>query len=369
MAIEGLRYHIGFSMIKNLNLRLAETLLTRIGSEEAFFTMESHALKSLSQLPEALCTDKYRQELLERARKEENFILSNDIETLYFNGRYYPSRLKNCEDGPVMLYLLGSVNLEAKHIISIVGTRHATPYGIDITSRIISGLAERLNDLVVVSGLAYGIDVAAHKAALDNDIPTIAVNAHPLNTVYPADHRGVAVQMVRKGGGMLSEYNTTDMVHKGNFLARNRIIAGISDVTIIVESDSKGGSLVTARLAQEYNRDVFAVPGRITDKYSRGTLCLIANNKAQIFTDVDEFIEELGWQTHVERIERELPLEIDLSPEQQSIYDFLTAHPASRVFDIVNGTGLPIGSLKNLLFEMEMNDLVISMAGGLYSAL
>ena len=168
---------------------------------------------------------------------------------------------------------------------------------------------------------------------------------------------------------MLSEYNTTDMVHKGNFLARNRIIAGISDVTIIVESDSKGGSLVTARLAQEYNRDVFAVPGRITDKYSRGTLCLIANNKAQIFTDVDEFIEELGWQTHVERIERELPLEIELSPEQQSIYDFLTAHPASRVFDIVNGTGLPIGSLKNLLFEMEMNDLVISMAGGLYSAL
>ncbi len=355
-------------MVRNINSELAGQLLARVGEEAALFSMSPSELAAIGRLPDSLLAPEYRADLMRRAEIEERFVLANDVECHYLNDYNYPSRLANCEDGPVMLYRLGTTDLEAKHVVAIVGTRHATPYGVDITTRIVRDLAERLDDLVIVSGLAYGIDVAAHKAALDANVPTVAVVAHPLNTIYPADHRGVAVQMLRQGGAIVTEYSTTDQVHRANFLARNRIVAGLSDCTIVVESDTRGGSLVTASLAGEYNREVFAVPGRLTDRYSRGCLDLIAGNRAHIYTGADDLIAEMGWTKRSEPGEQ-MTLAVELSTEEEKIVDYLTQNPASRINDIMLATDIPTGRLKDLLFNMEMKDLVLSMAGGKYSAI
>ena len=365
---EDLRKKIAFSMIRNINAALALRLLSRVGSLDALFSLPMSSLAAAGHLPSNLTDQSARDELLERAKKEEEFILANEIEALYFTDDAYPTRLSNCDDGPVMLYQLGNDCLNARHVVSIVGTRRATPQGVEVTRRIVKELSERLDDLVIVSGLAYGIDVAAHKAALEFDVPTVAVLANPLNTIYPADHRGIAANILRKGGALVSEYSTSHEVHKSNFLARNRIIAGISDATIVVESDSQGGSLVTAGLAIEYNREVYAVPGRLTDKYSQGTLGLIAAQKANIFTGVEDFLCGMGWNYESDGPQQQV-LEFEFSSDEQAVYDFLVQNPASRVNEIVLSTKLPQGQVSDILFRLEMRDAVMSMAGGKYSAL
>lgn len=365
---EDLKYKIGFSMISGNNLSFAEKLLARCGSEEQYFKLTSSELSALGLTVESIRSDAKRKALLDLAEKEIDFILRNQIEPLYFRGPCFPSRLRNCEDAPVMLYQLGQTDLERPHFISVVGTRNATPYGIDMTTRIIRDLSERLDNLVIVSGLAYGIDVAAHKAALQYGLPTIAIVAHPLNTLYPADHRDVAVRILRQGGAIITEYPSSAPVHKANFLARNRIIAGISDVTIVVESDAKGGSLATARYALEYNRDVYAVPGRITDKYSRGTLELISNNSAALFTSVDDLIAGIGWQSKNMPGEQ-LSLPIVMTENEKALHDFLMANPASTITEIMSAVPLSPSLIKDTLFTMEMKDLVMVVAGGKYAAI
>lgn len=365
---EGIKYKIAFSMLRNINLGIAERIMNVCGDERRFFEMTESQLASLGRFPESIKSESVRNSVLEKAKREIDFIYSNNISPLFYDSDNFPTRLRNCSDGPIMLYQLGDTPLEARHVISIVGTRHATPYGLDATGRIVRELADRLDDLVIVSGLAYGIDVAAHRAALDCGVPTVAVTAHPLNTIYPADHRGTAVQMLRNGGSLVTEYSTSHDVHKTNFLARNRIIAGIADATIVVESDIQGGSLVTAGLAYEYDREVFAVPGRISDKYSQGTLGLIASNKANIYISAEQLIDIMGWEAKpTEGSQMELPVE--MTPEEQSIHEYLTVHPASSVNELMIATGIPTGRLKDLLFHMEMNDIIMSIGGNRYSVI
>lgn len=359
---------LAFSMLKNLNSSLADQLLGRIGMERSLFEMSADQLHTISRLPLETVSDEAREELKKKAHKELDFILGNNITPLYYRDADYPSRLLECEDAPVMLYKLGACNLDAKYTIAIVGTRHATPYGLEMTSRIVGELAKSLDDIVIVSGLAYGIDVAAHKAALANNIPTVAVTAHSLNTLYPPEHRGVAANIIHEGGAIVTEYSTSHEFFKTNFLARNRIIAGLSDITIVVESDSKGGSLTTAGLAMEYNREVFAVPGRITDKYSRGTIALIATNRAHIYTTCEEMLAEVGWEAK-NTDDPQLPLDFEMNEHERKIYDFLMQHPASRLNEIMIGTGMSQLNVKDVLFNLEMRDMVMSMAGGKYSAL
>lgn len=363
-----LKFEIAFSLVRNMNSGLAKQLLTRLGSEDVFFSMSESELAALCRLPEPVRNAAYRDTLLKMADKELRFIVANEIKTLYFDTPQYPERLNNCNDGPVMLYKLGEANLDARHVVAIVGTRNATPHGLEITRRLVRDISERLEDVVIVSGLAYGIDVAAHKAALEFGLPTVAVTAHPLNTIYPADHRGVAVNILKEGGAILTEYSTSHEVHRANFLARNRIIAGMSDVTIVVESDLKGGSLVTAGLAMEYDREVFAVPGRLTDKYSKGTNNLIASDKARIYTSIEDFMSEMGWAAKSEEGEQ-LILKLELNEHEQQVFDYLIQNPAKRLNDIMLATGLHAAQLKEILFNLEMKDIVMSMAGGKYSAL
>lgn len=355
-------------MIRGLNAGLASRIIDRIGSETAYFDMPIDRLRSMGNIPERLISDDLRRQARNNARIEHDFVKTHSIKAMYFSDPDYPSRLRECSDAPTLLYQLGPCNLEARHTVGIVGTRHATPYGMDVTRRIVLDLADRIDDLVVLSGLAYGIDIAAHRAALEANVPTVAVSAYPLNSVYPAEHRSDAVRIIQAGGAMLSEYPTSSIVHRNNFLERNRIVAGLSDLLIIVESDSKGGAMVTARLAFEYNREVVAVPGRATDRYSRGCNALIGSERAHIYTDIDNLLKLMDWlPTKTPGVQMELALET--TPEQQSILDVLNGRPGLTVTEIVARTGLGASRVKDILFDLEMNDLVMGIAGGKYTAL
>lgn len=355
-------------MIRGLNSGLATQIIDRVGSETAYFDMPIDRLRSLNNIPERLKSDDIRQEVRNLAHIEYDFINTHSIKAMYFTDPEYPSRLRECSDGPALLYQLGSCNLEARHTVGIVGTRHATPYGMDITRRIVLDLADRIDELVIVSGLAYGIDIAAHRAALESNIPTVAVSAYPLNSVYPAEHRTDAVRIIQAGGAMVSEYPTSSIVHRNNFLERNRIVAGLSDLLIIVESDSKGGAMVTARLAFEYNREVVAVPGRATDRYSRGCNALIGSERARIYTGVDDILKLMDWlPTKSPGVQLELALET--TPEQQIVLNTLNGRQGLTVTEIVAETGLPAARIKDILFDLEMNDMIMGIAGGKYTAI
>ena len=239
-------YRLAFASLRGITRRLAQEILNRTGSERNFFEASQQELTHRMSCRSNLFAESYRGELLETARREADFIESNSIAALYFTDPGYPSRLAECDDAPLMLYGLGECGMNARHVVSIVGTRHATPYGLDFVDRLIKDLSLKIPDLVIVSGLAYGIDVAAHKASMKYGVPTAAVLAHGLNTIYPAVHRSVAADMVRQGGILLTDYMSQTTMHKGNFLARNRIVAGLADCLIVAESAEKGGALVTA---------------------------------------------------------------------------------------------------------------------------
>jgi DNA processing protein len=359
-------YKLAFSMIRGLNVTTANQLLAKVGSEENFFAATDNSLRALTLLHNKLTERNYRDSLLQQAVSERAFTDSSNIERCYFNEENYPKRLAECNDAPVMLYKLGRANLDCAHTVAIVGTRHATMYGIDFTTRLVQKLSENLDDLIIVSGLAYGIDVAAHRAALRYGVPTVGVMAQPLNSIYPADHRDVAARMINEGGALVTEYTTSDAIHKGNFLARNRIIAGLCDVAIVVESDLRGGAMATARIADAYNREVFALPGRVNDKYSHGTNHLIASRTANLLTDADDIIAELGW-TVKPKVGDQQELKLELPADQEELLNLIKEHPDYTVNDMVVKLGRSYSHLSDLLFQLEMADLILSLPGGRYT--
>jgi DNA processing protein len=359
-------YKLAFSMIRGLNATTASQLLSRVGSEENFFAANDNALAAMTLLHKKVLNREYRDQLLRQAVSERAFTDEAKIERCYFNGSNYPRRLKECNDAPVMLYKLGNTDLDSAHLVAIVGTRHATTYGVEFTSRLVEALSLKLDNLVIVSGLAYGIDVAAHRAALKCGVPTVGVMAQPLNTIYPADHRDVAAKMISAGGALVTEYNTADAVHKGNFLARNRIIAGLCDATVVVESDLRGGAMATARIAGAYNREVFAVPGRVSDKYSHGCNHLIATQTANLLTNADDIIEMLGWKCKpVEGDQQEL--NFTLPANQEEVLNLIKEHPEYTINDMIVKLGKSYADLSDLLFQLEMADLIVAVPGGRYA--
>lgn len=244
---------------------------------------------------------------------------------------------------------------------------NCTAYGADFAGRLVQDLADKIDDLLVVSGLAYGIDICAHRAALSAKVPTGAVLAHGLNTIYPADHRGEAARIVREGGFLLTEYRTDSHMHRGNFLARNRIVAALADATVVVESDSHGGAMSTARIAAAYNREVFALPGRVSDPYSRGTNSLIASQHAMMIRDADDLIEAMGWKARASEGTQQTFEFTPPPPEQQQILDFIKERPQATVNDMCVALGKPYAKLSALLFEMEIDDVLVSLPGGRFA--
>lgn len=366
MSCAPLVYRIAFASLKGVNRTLAGEILSRVGSEEDFFCATDSVLSSIMGVRSKIFESSYRENLLEKAKKEADFVAAHSITPYYFADPDYPARLDDCEDAPLMLYATGRCDLNKSVTIGIVGTRHATPYGIDFTEKVVKALAEEVEEPpVIVSGLAFGIDIAAHKAALKYGLPTVGVLAHGLNTIYPAQHRQTAVNIIRSNGMLLTEYTSADAVHKGNFVARNRIVAGLCDCILVAESAMKGGALITAGLATDYNRDVFALPGRISDKYSAGCNKLIATNSAALISDPSDLIDAMGWQRKLQQSEQQNLFQA-LTPEEQAVVEYLTEKGEARVNQLSIALNISVGKLMALLIDMEFKGLLLSYPGAKY---
>ncbi len=350
-------------------------------NEEIYYTI---ALTRLSGVNHAVVLQHYKElgggqavyeqtkqrfrwdEALHRAAAEMEFITKNNIRALTLNDDDYPRRLSECPDAPIILYYKGSADLNQLRVINIVGTRQCTTYGQDLIRHFISDLRTLCPDVLIVSGLAYGVDICAHRHALDNGFETVGVLAHGLDQIYPHHHRDTAAVMTRQGG-LLTEYMSQTQALPNNFRQRNRIVAGMSDATILVESAYKGGGLITCRIAQEYGRDVFAFPGAVGMPYSEGCNKMIRDNTAALITSAHDFMESMGWaESPPHTPPQQGELFPDLSAEEQLIVDALRQSNDLQLNLISVKTNIPIGQLAALLFQLEMKGIVKPLAGGTY---
>lgn len=307
---------------------------------------------------------------LKRAEEELQFCKEGKIQCLGINDNNYPQRLKDCNDAPILLYYRGSANLNTQHIVSMVGTRQITAYGKDLCRTFVRDLKRLCPDTLVVSGLAYGVDIHCHKAALEEGLDTVGVLAHGMDQIYPRMHRDTAKQMLTQGG-LLTEYLSRTPIDKRNFVQRNRIVAGVADAIIVVESATKGGSLITADIALSYNRQVWAYPGRITDTYSAGCNKLITSNKASLLLDAEDFCLSMGWTNdirHRKKLSDGIQQELfsDFSAEERRIVEALAKADSKQINVLSVETNIPIGQLSSLLFSLEMKGAVQMLVGGKY---
>ena len=308
--------------------------------------------------------------LRKQAEKELEFIRKHDISVYTESSEAYPHRLRECPDAPLLLYGKGKLNPNGRHMLSVVGTRGATDRGKVFTRQLIMELAQAVPDLTIVSGLAYGIDVTAHLAAMEAKIPTIVVPGHGLDRIYPSVHRDIAVRTLELGG-ILTEYPSGTEPERMNFVARDRIIAGLSDAVVVVESREKGGSLITAGMAFDYSREVFARPGRPDDITSGGCNRLIQRNVAHMLLSADDLIREMQWERKAEHTQTEMVnLFEELSVEEQTLMNILhTNEDGVHVNHLVMESGISYPQTISILMELEMRDLVHGMPGGMYRAL
>ena len=312
-------------------------------------------------------------EARKRAEVELEYDLKYGIQPICMNDERYPQRLKECDDAPLMLFYKGNANLNQQRVINIVGTRHCTPYGEDCIRRFITDLKQLSPQVLIVSGLAYGVDIVAHRQALANGYETVGVLAHGLDDLYPSRHRETALRMIEQGG-LLTEFLTQTNADKINFVRRNRIVSGMSDACILIESAARGGGLITCDISQAYGRDVFAFPGRVGDAYSEGCNNLIRSNGAGLITSAADFIKDMGWQDDAtlmrakqQGIERSLFPE--LSPEEQLIVNALAKTNDLQINLISVKTNIDISRLTSLLFTLEMKGVIKTFAGGMYHLL
>ena len=367
-------YTMALTRISNFNFQQALELYRTVGSAQLIYEHRNDIgdiIKDGSpRLKEAL---KVWDEPMKRAEFELKFMQEHQIRAITLNDDDYPQRLRECADAPIILYYKGNADLNQSKIISIVGTRQCTQYGIDLIRRFVSDLRRHCPEMLIVSGLAYGVDINAHRQALAQGYPTVAVLAHGLDHIYPYHHRDTAAQMLNHGG-LLTEFMTQTNADKPNFVRRNRIVAGLSDAVIVIESKSKGGGLITADIAQSYNRAVFAYPGAVGMPCSEGCNNLIRDNVAALISNADDFVRAMGWQDETKRREAlsdgiERNLFPDLSPEESSIVKQLQQTNDLQLNILSVKTGIPIGQLTALLFQLEMKGVIKPLAGGMYHLL
>ena len=302
-----------------------------------------------------------------QAEKECRFIETNHITPLLCTDSNYPSRLNlpDCSDTPPLLYSRGTCNLNSKRVVSIVGSRRMTDYGSQIVERIISALPP---DVLVVSGLAYGVDTAAHTASLRHSLFTVSVVAHGLDRIYPPQNKNLALRILDSGGAILTEYPSNTAIHQSYFPARNRIIAALSDAVIVVEASTKGGALITAHIANSYHRDVYAVPGRLTDQYSLGCNNLIATQEAMIFNSTDDFLFNMGWQpaNRTKIHQTQLPL---LTADEQKVVNILSTQELLSIDELSSKTNFPSPQLAAIILNLELNGVIKCLPGKMYKLL
>lgn len=356
MTQDPLFYQIAFSYLYRNRLTKAHLLLDHYGSvADVWRTLDEPGMK----------------DALNRAQKEMEWIDKHQIVTYWVKDEDYPYRLSQCPDAPLLLYGKGNIHVNEGKMVSIVGTRDASDRGREQTHRLVGELKEMIPDVTIVSGLAYGIDVAAHKAALEYGLPTIIIPGHGLDRIYPTMHRDVAVRAL-ENGGILTEYMSGTEPIGPNFVARDRIIAGMADAIVVMESKSKGGSLITAQMGLDYNRQVFAYPGRVTDTNSRGCNQLIRDSKAALVECAEDLVQAMMWQAtpRVTPIQTELvELELTLSDTERTLLDKLRENEEGMHINLlVIECGISYSETSSALMMMEINGLVRSLPGGMYRA-
>jgi len=370
MNLDLLKFRIGITLINGIGNNLAKNLIAYLGDEEAVFKEKKKTLSKVPGIGAMLAHEIVSQkQVLQRAEEEIEFILKNNIQYYYFTDKSYPFRLKECPDAPLILYSKCSQNLNDAKFLGIVGTRKATVYGKELCKKFINELSTVPN-LVIVSGLAYGIDICAHKAALDAGVPTIGVVAHGLDRIYPEGHRSTAIKMIQQGG-LVTEYISKTNPDRQNFVQRNRIIAGLSDAVVVVESAVRGGALITADLANDYNRDVFAFPGRPDDEWSMGCNALIKTNRASLIDNTKDFLKSMGWEDKIAvHKNTQQSLFVELTDDEQLIYSLLRKNPEGiQVNQLAVEIAFPYSKLTAILLQMEFNMLVKCLPGGIYKAM
>lgn len=367
MEENNLLYTLALLNVDGIGDVLAKKLIAHCGSAKNVLNEKKQQLQKIPGIGKVLVDAIKKENHLQKAEKELDFIVKNNINCSYFLDKDYPEYLKHCYDGPVLLFQKGNIDLKNKKIISIVGTRQITAYGKSVIEKLIEDLKEY--NPVIVSGLAYGADIYAHKMALKHGLQTIAVLAHGLDMIYPAAHKKYAEQLLQNGG-LLSDYWSKTNPDRENFVKRNRIVAGISQATIVIESAEKGGSLITADIANSYNRDVFAVPGRITDTYSAGCNKLIKTNKASALTSAKDIVYLLNWEKE-ESVKKELQkkLFIELNETEQKVVDYLLKEGKQELDTIALHCSLPIYKIATILLNLELKGAVKPLPGKLFEAI
>lgn len=360
-------YQIGLTLIEGIGDVHAKGLLAYCGSPEQVFRQKKDHLVRIPGIGEHLARSiSSSAKVLKRAEKEIAFIEKYQIDTLFYTDNRYPNRLRSCTDSPILLYYKGRADLNAEKIIAVVGTRRPSDYGIEKTQDFVSALKD--TGAIILSGMAYGIDIVAHRAALENDLATVGVVAHGLDRIYPSTHDKVAKKMLRNGG-LLTDFMSETNPDAVNFPKRNRIVAGLCDALVVMESTRKGGSLITATIANSYNRDVFAYPGRAGDQLAEGTNGLIKRNRAALIESAEDLLDAMQWQEPGVKKgnNKQIPLLLALSDDERAIMHLFEQRDAIHIDEICQTLQLPVSKVSTLLLQLEFSNLIKSKPGKMYA--
>ena len=366
MDSEDLIYTLALQHIPNLGDTTAKKLIRQFGSAKNIFQEKKSALQKIDGIGKIRVQELHDSIHLKAAEQELKFIEQHNIQTHYFKDENYPEKLKHCLDGPILMFSKGNIDLHKKRIISVVGTRQITSHGISFCEKLIEELA--ILDPLIISGFAYGVDITAQKAAVKNELQTIGCLAHGLNQIYPKSHKKY-MKEIEENGGFFTDFWSTDNFDRNNFLKRNRIIAGLSEATIVIESAEKGGALVTADIAISYDREVFAVPGRPSDKFSIGCNNLIKAQRAHVLTSAADLAYILNWEIEKEQKPVQKQLFVELEEDEQKLYEFLQIQGKTELDMVALNCNFPTFKTASLLLNMELKGAIRPLPGKLFEVI
>jgi DNA processing protein len=356
-----LRYKIALTYLSGFGPKKVFKLLSCIETPEVLFKDSFHSLAKKTGFKKEALGLMHRENALEKADKQIKFIDKNQLDVHFYLDNTFPRRLRNCEDSPILIYTKGNLKTNPQRSVAIVGTRNATNYGKNICEHLIYAL--KTNDIQVISGLAYGIDAYAHQLCVEKNIETVAVLGHGMDRIYPVTHKKLALKML-SNGGLISEFPSGTKPDKENFPKRNRIVAGMADAVIVVESKSKGGSLITAELANDYNKDVFAFPGNVDEENSQGCNNLIASNKAHLITSCADFLKIMGWGNLNQA--NQMLCNFEMSGPESTIFNLLLANNKTHIDVLSVQAKTPVSQISAILFQLELKGAVKKYVGNMY---
>ncbi len=359
-------YEIALTLIPYIGVVNGKKLVAYCGGAEAVFCENKNALRQISGIHENIIKGIDSKEVMTRAEEEMMFIEKNGIKPLFYLDKDYPKRLQHCHDSPMMLYYKGNADLNAEKTVGIVGTRNITDYGRYVVEKLIEDLAT--DNVMIISGLAYGVDAAAHRAALKYDLATVGVLGHGMQTIYPAENRKLSTSMIEKGG-ILTEFVSGTKPDRENFPQRNRIVAGMVDCLVVIESALKGGAMITAEIANSYDREVFAMPGRVGDIYSEGCNQLIKTNKANLLVNAADIRYVMRWDVDTKVVAKQMRLFRDFSEDEKKVMDVFAENNVVHIDDIIIGTDLSPSKIASILLSLEFDGVLTALPGKRYQKL